>query len=98
MVKKINSVSNILKSSIFCLTVVFVPPFCLCFFKREQEEIEKHVTIHLSDFVPERGKQRHTHLCFGAGLEPPQSVPVPGKSYRNTAKIVSYIYSFMCVL
>lgn len=54
-----------------------------------QEEIEKHVTIHLSDVVPEWGKQWHSHLCPGSGVEPPQSVPVSGKVNSKSAQTVS---------
>lgn len=70
------------ESSVFSLTFVFLSLFC-CWFvfsKLEQEEIEKHITIYLSDLVPEWGKQWHSHLCSGAGVEPPQSVPVSGKA------------------
>lgn len=76
----------------FCLSFV-------CLFvvsKLEQEEIEKHITIYLSDLVPERGKQWHSHLCSGAGVEPPQSVPVPGKTqiqkhYQRQSAICSFM-------
>lgn len=70
------------ESSVFSLTFVLLSLFCCLFVfsKLEQEEIEKHIAIYLSDFVPEWGKQWHSHLCYGAGVEPPQSVPVSGKA------------------
>lgn len=52
--KETRPMLNIFLSFIlFRLTFVFV---CPLFFKHEQEEIEKYITLHLSDFVPEWGK------------------------------------------
>ena len=67
--------------------------YFLFFFSPKQEEIKKHLKIHLSDFVSEWGKQRHSYLCSGTGVEPPQSLPVSGITKKPSILLI-----IMCVI
>lgn len=86
--------------SLSCLCFVLLSFFSVLWFFSvflEQEEIKKHIKVHLSDLVSEWGKQWHSYLRSRTGVEPPQSVPLPGKTNtrRGIFKAASVTLSCM---
>lgn len=80
--RQVQPVQNRISLSCLCFVLLsFFSVVWFCFYVfLEQEEIKKHIKVHLSDLVSEWGKQWHSYLRSGTGVEPPQSVPLPGKT------------------